>query len=377
MAKPTRIEGVDLARGLASLLMLQGHAFGGWASADARSTAAYAFTRVLGTLPLPAFLVLAGASLSLRVGAARRRGEDAATVRVSVVKRGLVVMAAGYLTSFVYALIDGSDGLGTLLRSDVLHVIGLSLVAFAVVGVRPGKDGAPDLRRLGYGALFLGALLTLLAPTLNQFTPATGGPLRYVVALFGDVPGVARMPLFPLGAWMAMGVGLGLWLLRAQRAPSVSDEARRAGAERRTLLLASLAALVVVAVASFLTTALAARLDHPLSRADSAVWANLLDLGARGALVLFAGALLTPWLPGRVRQSLLLLGRYSLWAYVFHVPFCYGRLAFGAHGALSMTQAFLLLIPLTLASLGVAWLRRRLAQSRPRPSAPRAPALGH
>jgi hypothetical protein len=140
-------------------------------------------------------------------------------------------------------------------------------------------------------------------------------------------------------------------------------------------LLAFAVALMVVVVASWATTTLAARLDHPLSRADTAVWANVLDLGARGALVLFAGAFVTPWLPERMRQPLLLLGRYSLWAYVFHVPFCYGRLAFGAHQALSMSEACLLLIPLTLASLGVAWMRRRVAERGPRPSPACAPAL--
>ncbi|NOY93334.1 MAG: hypothetical protein GXP55_19285, partial [Deltaproteobacteria bacterium] len=92
----------------------------------------------------------------------------------------------------------------------------------------------------------------------------------------------------------------------------------------------------------------------------------------RGALVLFAGALLTPRLPRLVLAPLLLLGRYSLWAYVFHVPFCYGRLAFGAQHALSMTEAGLLLIPLTFASLGVAWLRRLVSRRRAPACAPAA-----
>ena len=78
-----RETGVDVARALASLLMIQGHAFHGWASPAARGTGAYGFTRLLGTFPLPAFLVLAGAALVLRLRAARARHEDPARVRAA------------------------------------------------------------------------------------------------------------------------------------------------------------------------------------------------------------------------------------------------------------------------------------------------------
>ena len=69
--KHARVQGVDVARGLASMLMVQGHAFDAWASAEARGTTWYAIeSAFLQTLALPAFLVLAGASLALRVEAA-------------------------------------------------------------------------------------------------------------------------------------------------------------------------------------------------------------------------------------------------------------------------------------------------------------------
>lgn len=360
MASETRIEGVDVARGFASLVMIQGHAYQGWASPEAQGTVAYGVTRVLGTFPLPAFLVLAGASLALRVGAAHRRGESAQAVRLAVSKRGLTILGAGYLTSAALAVMDGSEGLATWLRSDVLHVIGLSLMLFGGVGVTARDREPPDVGALGRRTLGLGLGLALLSPLVNRVTPHAPGALRYAVALLGDVPGVTRMPLFPLGAWMALGVGLGIGMLRLQRGDGLSGVARKAGATTRQAWLGLMATGLLAWGALLLTRQLAAGLDHPLSRADYAVWANLLDLGARGAVLLFLGLLCSPWLPQRARPIILLFGRYSLWAYVFHLPFCYGSLAFGARRTLSMTQASVALVALVLASLGVVWLRSKV-----------------
>ncbi|MDH5493074.1 MAG: hypothetical protein OEY14_14060, partial [Myxococcales bacterium] len=61
-----RVEGIDIARGVASLVMLQGHAYHGWVAAEHHSSPAYQLTRVLGTLPLPAFLLLSGAAVASR-----------------------------------------------------------------------------------------------------------------------------------------------------------------------------------------------------------------------------------------------------------------------------------------------------------------------
>ena len=76
-----RIEAIDLARGLASLLMIQGHAYHGWVAPEHHASMGYRLTRVLGTLPLPAFLLLSGAGLAWRVHVAARRGERAEAVR--------------------------------------------------------------------------------------------------------------------------------------------------------------------------------------------------------------------------------------------------------------------------------------------------------
>ncbi len=361
MGSPTpsrsrRIEGVDVARGLASLIMIQGHAYDGWVAPADKSSAAYLFTRLLGTLPLPAFLVLAGAAIVLRVEAARRKGESAGQVRRSVAQRGLSVLAWGYGVSVVYALMDGSRGLDTLLRADVLHVIGLSIMAFALLCIR--GTSTPEKRYLVRGALVLAIVPTALCPWLSPLGADVSGPARYLVALFVDVPSVTVMPFVPLASWLAFGALGALAMLRARERAGGTPS--RAGAPTRFFVLLGLSTLTTAALASWLTPRVVEALGGTLSRAHPAVWLNVVDLGARGLLVLAIGALATTHLPARARAVLVRLGRGSLVAYVFHIPFCYGRLGEAVRGRLDMGSATVLVALLMLASWLAVWARDSL-----------------
>ncbi|MEO0326943.1 MAG: heparan-alpha-glucosaminide N-acetyltransferase domain-containing protein, partial [Myxococcota bacterium] len=208
-----RVAGVDVARAVASLVMIQGHAYHGWVATEHRD-AAYAFTRVLGTLPLPAFLVLAGAGMTMRLEAGARRGERAGELRRGLLRRGLQVLGYGYAVNLAYGLIDGGLDAATLLRTDVLHVIGLSIAAAAAFAVRAAEDGSPDVARFGRRALGLGLLVTLACP----FVSAGNVPplLAPWVGLVVDAPPYTRMPLVPLLAWLGVGAGVTA-ALRARR----------------------------------------------------------------------------------------------------------------------------------------------------------------
>ncbi len=368
-----RVEGIDVARALAGIIMIQGHAYDGWASPSAKETVSYALTRVLGSAPLPAFLVLAGAAVALRVAAASTRAEDARLVRRRVILRGLGIVAWGYGVSFAFALIDGFDGLDTLLRADVLHVIGLSIASVGWLGIRAaprsGEGAPPDPRRLALAAVGVGLATTLACPIVSAAASTTSGPLRYVVGLFSDVPGVTLMPYIPLVAWLCAGIGAAQWMLAAR---ARSGDTSPAGAPRRTIAWMAGLAMLVATAGSTGTDAVLGALGGSLSRAHPAVWLNVVDLSGRGVLVLALGALLANRVSGWLRTALLRLGRSSLVAYVFHIPFCYGAFARPIAGRLDMLEATALMIVLLGASYAVVFTRDA-ARDRFRASrAPRA-----
>jgi fucose 4-O-acetylase-like acetyltransferase len=360
LTRSKRIEGVDVARGVASLLMIQGHAYDAFVAPEHKSSAAYLFTRLLGSLPLPAFLLLAGAAIVLRVDAAQRRGESAASVRSSIVKRGFSIVAWGYVVNLAYALLDGSDGMHTLLRADVLHVIGLSIVAFAMLGIRGRR--APETRRMAIAALGLSVVPTLLCPWLSPLGSYAEGPLRFAVALFVDVPSVTLMPFVPLVAWLAIGTLSAMAMLRAHFA--IGAAPNRAGAPVSFLVVLAMLALFVAIVASLATDAMLAMLGGSLTRAHPAVWANVLDLGARGLLVLALGALAALLLPARVRSLLVRLGQGSLIAYVVHIPLCYGLFGRPWQGQLDMFGATFGVLVLMLLSYAAVRARDAIRPGR-------------
>lgn len=353
-----RVEGIDVARGLASAIMIQGHAYDGWVLAAEKESAAYLFTRVLGTLPLPSFLLLSGAAIALRIDAAIARGERARAVRRALVLRGLFVIAMGYLVNVASALMDGFEGPETFFRVDVLHAIGLSIIAVAVLGVREVSREI-DRRALVIASSALAVLPIAFCVPISRALWETPAPAAWLAGLFSFVPSVTRMPFVPLVAWTGMGVLASLGMIRANR------ELRSiAGAPDRALLGIAAVALLVILAFTWLTRELAETLGGTFDQRHWAVVPNAIELGGRGMLVLAVGALVTTRVPPRVRETAARLGRGSLVAYVFHVPFCYGALGGAVRGRLTMVEATGLVVVLIIASYVAVVVRDRIVAAR-------------
>ncbi len=350
--------GIDVARGLASAIMIQGHAYDGWVRPEDKTSASYLFTRVLGSLPLPSFLLLAGAAVALRIEAADVKRESPAKVRAALVRRGLFVLAVGYAVNAASALMDGFEGPETFFRVDVLQTIGLSLALIAGLGVGE-RDGRIDRRRLLATAAGLGVVPIAICPPLSAALWSTPAPASYAAGLLTYVSPVTRMPLVPLVAWAGIGLGLSLAMIEANRAMR-----SMAGAPDRVLVLLLVGGLALAALGTRAEGWVTASTGVPLDQRSWAVVPNAIELAARGVVVLATGAWLTPRLPDRVREGLARLGRGSLVAYVFHVPFCYGALGRPLEGQLDMVEATFFVVLLEVASFLAVVARDRLMQAR-------------
>lgn len=328
-----RVVGIDVARALAALIMLQGHATDAWVAPE-HQDAAFRASRFLGTFPLPAFLLLAGTSVAWRVAVGEERGEGAAKIARSLRMRGATLLATGYAVSFLFALMDGALSNArlfteTVLRADVLHVIGLSI---ALAGVLlPNERGFGT--KLLWRCLALGVALTAICPLLPAFeVPLV---LAAPLGLFVDAAPITRMPLVPLFAWFAAGM-LCAHFMRGAKSTRFAESA---GTSPGRLAFLGALALAAVFAGGSLMDALHEFYGGPLSRRHVAIVGNVVDLAGRGALVLVAGAALAPFLPRRLERHLVLLGRGSLVAYVVHLPFCYGRLGAPLRDSLSSAEA--------------------------------------
>ena len=359
---PSRTMSVDLARGLASLLMIQGHAFDGWASPEAKTGAAYAFTRVLATLPLPAFLLLAGAAMVLRLQTARSQAELPKAVRRSLILRGLKVLLYGYALSLGCALIDGGLSWKNVLRADVLHVIGLSIAVAAAIGVRADRDGRVHVACFARRALVLAGVVTVVCPwgsaAVRDLDDSTLGPLRYVIALWIEIPGLTRMPLVPLFAWL----GVGAYVAHVATSSTSSKQPRAAALDRpRAAIRVGALGVCMIAVGLVLTSILG---GLQAGRASPAVVGNVIELGGRALLVLALGIALSAFrrhgAPRSLLKAVVRIGRGSLFLYMLHLPFTYGRLGGALRDALSMPTAVAIVMIFVSLCVAALFIRNRL-----------------
>ena len=138
----SRLAWIDWMRGLACVLMFQTHCYDSWLGGAARNSRFLKGSQLLGTLPAPLFLFLAGISFALVTGKLIRKNLSAAEITRTMALRGAQILAFGFLfrlQEFVIAW--GWAPWSDLLRVDVLNIIGLSMILMALLcGGVLGRD---------------------------------------------------------------------------------------------------------------------------------------------------------------------------------------------------------------------------------------------
>src|SRR5256885_8048509 len=84
-------------RGLAGVLMLQGHLFDGWLRPQDRSGEWFWLSQFLGGLPAPIFLFLVGVSLAIVLDKMRAKGASVRDLALKVVCRSGGVLALAFV----------------------------------------------------------------------------------------------------------------------------------------------------------------------------------------------------------------------------------------------------------------------------------------
>ncbi|WP_005038474.1 heparan-alpha-glucosaminide N-acetyltransferase domain-containing protein [Holophaga foetida] len=357
-APRSRIHVLDFIRLIAMLLMIQGHTLDAVvnpARVDWNSFGWSTWLHLRG-LTAPLFLMVSGAATVLGV---RRDSEGG--VAHSVIRRRVFtafkVLCIGYLLVFpANRLADlqwvSWDVWRGFLQVNILQLNGLALLALTLL-----LAGTRSLRRYAFSAICLGLLVLIGAPFVyavdwHQWLPE--GLAAYLSFRHGSL-----FPLFPAGAFMFLGVGLGALLVG-------TPEERRLRTFRMACLAGS-AGLMLVALGLDWSGMEAALPVHDPYKAGYAY--TLLRLAF--ALLVFG---VLAWV-AEVRPSWVevcaSMGRKSLFIYVVHLVFLYGTpwgegLAGGRYHSLSVAQG-IMLIPLVIAvSFGTLlaweWVQRRSDQ---------------
>lgn len=204
MAMPSnrRLLYLDWIRGLAALIMLQGHVFHSFIRNDLREGGVYMFSQFVGGLPPAVFLFLTGVTFGFLMYSQERKG-------VAPGRRWLVSLRrAGYLFLLAFAFrlqlwifSWGQSPATDLLRVDVLNCMGFALALMSIMSLFPSMD------RIRLCAI-LGLAIACASPLVSQID-WSGTPWLVKSYL---APDHLFFGFFPWAAFVAFGLSFGTLL---------------------------------------------------------------------------------------------------------------------------------------------------------------------
>lgn len=334
----SRLAFLDWTRGLAAVIMLQGHVFHAFARGDLRTQDAFILSQFVGGMPPAIFLFLTGVTLAFLMESTERKGVLGwDRVWISMRRAGyLFALALAFrLQLWIFGMPQADYS--ALFRVDILNCMGFGIAVVSVMAL------FTTLERVRLCAI-LGLTIAAIAPLIASVDTSSVHP--FLRAYF--VPGPENFSFFPWGAFLAFGLSAGSVLRLAP-----SSELKQA------MQWGAWLGLVLVIAAQYFSN-----LPYSLYP-KSDFWIDspglvLIKLGVILMLLSFAYLwntyMVTGW--SWVRQ----LGTTSLLIYWVHTELVYGRwLGYWQQG-LSTAQTVILAAVVIAAMLGLSVASTRWAQ---------------
>jgi len=343
-APASRLAYLDWLRGLAVLIMIEAHTLDAWTRVPDRQSRAYALAVMVAGMGAPLFLFLAGVAVSLAAGSRARRVRPTDAAR-SVRRRGWQVFGLAFLFRLYSWILSPGSPLRSLLKVDILNVMGPSIVFAAWVW----QLGSTARRRAAWltTMTLAVAMVTPIVRTTTWLDPLPD-PLETYIR---PGKGLATFALFPWAAFVTAGAVCGLGIHAAGTA--------RAGQVAAWCLVGGIGLAAGGYVLSL----------RPAIYPQSFFWTTSpAFLCLRVGILVMTIALAWVWgrRPWRVLpwSPIEVLGASSLFVYWFHVELVYGVIATPLRRALSLPQVFLAFALFCVLMLGVTLWKNRLVGAR-------------
>jgi uncharacterized membrane protein len=333
---------LDWLRGVAVLIMIEAHTVDAWTRASDRRGPLFDWALILGGLGAPIFLFLAGIALALGAGSRLRRGLSDSEVAARARRRAWQIFGLAFLFRLQSIVISGGSFPSGLLKVDILNVMGLSMLAAALLW-QWGRQ--PRGRALLFvGAAVAAAMSTPIARE-SSLLAALPDPIEWYLRPAGNR---TTFTLLPWGGFLLAGAAAGLWL-----------DAARTDLRERQVNLALLAIGIATAAAGYASSYL------PPIYPVTSFWTSsptffFIRLGIIIASVPVAFAWMRLW---RGWSPIEQFGIASLFVYWIHVEMVYGVVSLPVHRALSLPQVLVALAGFSLFLFALVQLKGRLLPS--------------
>lgn len=194
-----RLTFLDWSRGLAVVIMLQGHVFHSFIRNDLRNDGSYVISQFFGGIGPAIFLVLTGITLAFIMDRSQKRELPLMSRWYVALRRaGYLFMLAILFRLQLWTFAFGQSPWTDLLKVDVLNLMGFSIGLMSIMAVFATADRA----RL---CAVLGALIAAASPVISSLDwhwlpPEVSNYL---------VPSYAFFGFFPWAAFIAFGMSIG------------------------------------------------------------------------------------------------------------------------------------------------------------------------
>lgn len=328
-------------RGLAAVVMLQGHVFHSFAGTEWRNGSIYILSQFVGGMPPAIFLFLTGVTLAFLMDSCERKGLALGDRWVVALRR------AGYLMTLAYLFrlqlwVSGlpASPWTDLLKVDILNCMGLAMAAVSFLSVFSTAD------RIRLGAV-LGVAIAALAPLVSavEWSGLPGFVKTYLA------PDVNFFSFFPWASFLSFGLGFGS-LLRIVREDN---------SERLMHWVALLGFAMILGGQFFggIPYSVYAKSDFWLdSPALVFIKLGVILIGLSGAFVWNRWVIRDRW--NWLRQ----IGTTSLLIYWVHIELVYGRWLWFWKEALSVPQAAVVAVGVIVIMLGLSLCQTNWVQLR-------------
>jgi len=319
---------LDWLRGVAVIIMVGAHVTDAWTRVEDRKRALYMVTVFIAGMAAPLFLFLAGLTMALAASSrAGKAGHAAAAAQAR--RRGLQIFALAFLFRLQSQLL-GWGALVNFLKVDILNVMGLAMIAVAILWTL----SANRIVRILLFAIATAAV-AMSTPLIREAGVLAALP-DAIEAYIRPVAGRTNFALFPWTGFVFAGAIAGELVFAARS--EAQERALQAG-----FLLSGLAGIGLAFAASFRPsiypvanfwtsspTFFFIRLGICTRLIPLAWTVDRFHVFLRSRFAIGAG---TADVPGRVVTT---LGRSSLFVYWIHVEMAYGGIAMPLKRALPL-----------------------------------------
>ena len=194
-----RLGFIDWTRGLAAVIMIQGHTFDSFTRTDLRNQSPFILSQFFGGMPPAIFLFLTGMTFAFLMDGQERRGGTSLQRVIGALKRSRYLFLIAFLFRIqLYVFGFPTSPAGELLRVDILNCMGLAMLLFAPMAVFSTKERI----RL---CTVLGLVIAGLAPVVSMIDPSSVPWLIHAYFF----PSYNYFGFFPWASFLAFGMAGG------------------------------------------------------------------------------------------------------------------------------------------------------------------------